>query len=109
MKEKMLESLSYIRLSSLIYFKHFFAIQQRNACQRKCTKGKGTCAVPLPLETITSRIRRAAANGRQWKILLVPSSVGHRDLPTGHGFYVSRHKRYVLTIGAAQAVTKDEF
>ena len=101
MKEKMLESLSYIRLSSLIYFKHFFAIQQRNACQRKCTKGRETVSVSLPLDFYFSVTRRARRGGRQREVFHVPSSVGHRDLPTGHGFYVGRHKGRVLTIGGA--------
>ncbi len=87
----MLESLSYIRLSSLIYFKHFFAIQQRNACQRKCTKGKGTCAVPLPLDSITSRIRRAAATCKQRKVYTVKNPLGHCERIFDYECDVSRH------------------
>ena len=59
-------SLSNIRFSCLIYFKHFFLIKERNACQRKITKEEETVSVSSSLDLPSSIIRRAAATGKQW-------------------------------------------
>ena len=73
-------SLSNIRLLSHILFKHFFAIQQRNACQRKCTKGNEPCGGSLPLEFLfplhTPRGGVAADRG---KFCLFKKAIGQHD------------------------------
>ena len=51
----------------LIYFNHFFAVQQRNACQRKCTKEKKRATFlllwKLPLHAYAAR-RLTADSGK---------------------------------------------
>ena len=65
--------------------------------QRKITKGKEPCGGSLPLDFYFPlyALRSNAAADRK-RILLVPSSVGHHDLPTGHGADVSRREKCFL-------------
>ncbi len=52
--------------------------------QRKITKEEETVSVSSSFDYPSSIIRRAAANGKQWEILLVPSSICFAELGELH-------------------------